>query len=139
MIITPMHEVMRIEPATIEDLSLLAELLMELFGQEPNFRPDYNNQMRGLRLILEQPSRGRIFVLRSANKIIGMINLLFTISTAEGVFVILLEDLIVARHFRGFAHKGDKDGEEHGRPLNGLNARCRHLLIQPERGQREFE
>ena len=101
MIITPMHELMRVEPATIEDLSLLAELLMELFGQEPDFRPDYNNQMRGLRLILEQPSRGRIFVLRSANKIIGMINLLFTISTAEGGFVILLEDLIVARHFRG--------------------------------------
>ena len=48
MIITPMHELMRIEPATIEDLSLLAELLMELFGQEPDFRPDYNNQMRGL-------------------------------------------------------------------------------------------
>jgi hypothetical protein len=63
---------------------------MELFGQEPDFRPDYNNQMRGLRLILEQPSRGRIFVLRSANTIIGMINLLFTISTAEGGFVILL-------------------------------------------------
>src|SRR6476469_8241558 len=85
MIIIPMHELTRIEPATIEDLSLLAELLMELFGQEPDFRPDYNNQMRGLRLILEQPSRGRIFVLR----------------TAEGGFVILLEDLIVARHFRG--------------------------------------
>jgi GNAT superfamily N-acetyltransferase len=30
-----------------------------------------------------------------------MVNLLFTISTAEGGFVILLEDLIVARHFRG--------------------------------------
>jgi NCAIR mutase (PurE)-related protein len=101
MIIAPMHELTRIEPATIEDLSLLAELLMELFGQEPDFRPDYNNQMRGLRLILEQPSRGRIFVLRSANKIIGMINLLFTISTAEGGFVVLLEDLIVAKHFRG--------------------------------------
>ncbi|MBV8174664.1 MAG: GNAT family N-acetyltransferase [Verrucomicrobia bacterium] len=56
--------------------------------------------MRGLRLILEQPSRGRIFVLRSASKIIGMINLLFTISTAEGGFVILLEDLIVTREFR---------------------------------------
>jgi GNAT superfamily N-acetyltransferase len=96
-----MHELTRIEPATIEDLPLLAELLMDLFSQEKDFRPDYNNQMRGLRLILEQPSRGRIFVLRSANQIIGMINLLFTISTAEGGFVILLEDLIVSRNFRG--------------------------------------
>src|SRR6201997_2223695 len=101
MISSSMHELTRIEPATIEDLPSLAELLMDLFSQERDFRPDYNNQMRGLRLILEQPSRGRIFVLRSANQIIGMLNLLFTISTAEGGFVILLEDLIVARHFRG--------------------------------------
>jgi GNAT superfamily N-acetyltransferase len=90
----------RIEPATIEDLPALTELLMDLFAQESDFRPDYNNQMRGLRLLLEQPNRGRIFVLRSASKIIGMINLLFTISTAEGGFVILLEDLIIDRSFR---------------------------------------
>ena len=90
----------RIEPATIEDLPSLTELLMDLFAQESEFRPDYNNQMRGLRLLLEQPNRGRIFVLRSASKIIGMINLLFTISTAEGGFVILLEDLIIDRNFR---------------------------------------
>jgi GNAT superfamily N-acetyltransferase len=96
-----MHELTRIEPATIEDLPSLAELLMDLFTHESDFRPDYNNQMRGLRLILEQPSRGRIFVLRSANRIIGMINLLFTISTAEGGFVIVLEDLIIDKNFRG--------------------------------------
>jgi GNAT superfamily N-acetyltransferase len=95
-----MHELTRIEPATIEDLPALAELLMDLFAQESDFRPDYNNQMRGLRLILEQPSRGRIFVLRSASQIIGMLNLLFTISTAEGGFVILLEDLIISKEFR---------------------------------------
>jgi GNAT superfamily N-acetyltransferase len=51
-------------------------------------------------LILEQPSRGRIFVLRSPHQIIGMINLLFTISTAEGGFVIILEDLIIDNSFR---------------------------------------
>jgi len=101
MIRVGMHELTRIEPATIEDLPLLTELLMDLFRQEPDFRPDYSNQMRGLRLILEQPSRGRIFVLRTANQILGMINLLFTISTAEGGFVIILEDLIIHQNFRG--------------------------------------
>src|SRR5580692_10644226 len=90
----------RIEPATLEDLPSLAQLLMDLFAQESDFRPDYNSQIRGLRLILEQPSRGRILVLRSATQIIGMINLLFTISTAEGGFVILLEDLIIKEKFR---------------------------------------
>ncbi len=59
--------------------------------------------MRGLRLILEQPARGRIFVMRHNGTILGMINLLVTISTAEGGFVMLLEDLIVHRDFR---HQG---------------------------------
>jgi GNAT superfamily N-acetyltransferase len=96
-----MLDLTRIEPATIEDLPSLARLLMDLFAHESDFRPDYNAQMRGLRLILEQPSRGRILVLRSAAQIIGMINLLFTISTAEGGFVILLEDLVIHKDFRG--------------------------------------
>jgi ribosomal protein S18 acetylase RimI-like enzyme len=63
--------------------------------------------MRGLRLILEQPSRGRIFVLRQDGRILAMINLLFTISTAEGGFVLLMEDVIVhAEHrHRGFGDK----------------------------------
>jgi GNAT superfamily N-acetyltransferase len=90
----------RIEPASLEDLPSLAQLLMDLFAQESDFRPDYNSQIRGLRLILEQPSRGRILVLRSATQMIGMINLLFTISTAEGGFVVLLEDLIIHKDFR---------------------------------------
>jgi GNAT superfamily N-acetyltransferase len=97
----------RIEPATLEDLPSLVQLLMDLFAQESDFRPDYNSQLRGLRLILEQPSRGRVLVLRSANQIIGMINLLFTISTAEGGFVILLEDLIIHKDFRGQGFGGE--------------------------------
>lgn len=96
-----MIEGLRIEPATIEDLPELAEMLFELFSLEADFVPDREKQMRGLRLILEQPSRGRIFVLRSQNRIIGMINLLITISTAEGGFVLLLEDLIIRQNHRG--------------------------------------
>lgn len=94
-------ENLRIEPATMDDLPELAELLFDLFSQEEDFVPDRERQMRGLRLIVEQPSRGRIFVLRSSNRIIGMINLLITISTAEGGFVLLLEDLVVHKDHRG--------------------------------------
>jgi GNAT superfamily N-acetyltransferase len=96
------HEV-RIEPATLDDLPQLTELLVELFTQEPDFRPDRDAQMRGLRLILEQPNRGRVFVARDpgSNYLIGMVNLLFTISTAEGGFVILLEDLMIHPQHRG--------------------------------------
>jgi GNAT superfamily N-acetyltransferase len=90
-----------IEPATLEDLPVLTDLLIDLFTMEPDFEPDRAKQMRGLRLILEQPSRGRIFVLRHNGRILGMVNLLFTISTAEGGFVILLEDTVVQKEFRG--------------------------------------
>jgi GNAT superfamily N-acetyltransferase len=90
-----------IEQATLEDLPQLADLLCDLFTQEADFVPNRAKQMRGLRLILEQPNRGRIFVLRSNGVIVGMINLLFTISTAEGGFVILLEDVVVHRDYRG--------------------------------------
>jgi GNAT superfamily N-acetyltransferase len=96
-----------IEPATLEDLPVLTDLLVDLFTQEADFEPDRAKQMRGLRLLIEQPSRGRIFVLRNNGRILGMINLLFTISTAEGGFVILLEDLVVQREFRG-QHFGDR-------------------------------
>ncbi len=70
---------------------------------ESDLKPDEAKQMRGLQLILEQPNRGRIFVLRHNGKILGMINLLFTISTAEGGFVVMLEDVIVHRDQR---HQG---------------------------------
>jgi GNAT superfamily N-acetyltransferase len=90
-----------IEPATFEDLDELSELLAELFSEESDFRPCREKQLHGLRLIFEQPNRGRVFVLRCENCIVGMINLLFTISTAEGGFVIVLEDLVVHREFRG--------------------------------------
>jgi GNAT superfamily N-acetyltransferase len=90
-----------IEPATFEDLDDLSVLLGELFSEESDFRPDRNKQLRGLRLIFEQPNRGRVFVLRQDRTIVGMINLLFTISTAEGGFVMVLEDLVIHETFRG--------------------------------------
>ena len=89
-----------IEPATAEDLDELSDLLGELFSEESDFRPNKEKQLRGLRLIFEQPNRGRGFVLRRDHAIVGMINLLFTISTAEGGFVILLEDLVIHKAYR---------------------------------------
>src|ERR1700712_2957699 len=90
-----------IEPATFEDLDELSLLLGELFSKESDFCPDKQKQLQGLRLIFEEPNRGRVFVLRSDRTIVGMINLLFTISTAEGGFVILLEDLVIHKTFQG--------------------------------------
>src|SRR5438093_4850723 len=89
-----------VEPATEADLDELSKLLGELFAHESDFRPDKDKQLRGLRLIFEQPSRGRVFVLRRNGAIVGMINLLFNIATAEGGFVMLSEDLVVHKKYQ---------------------------------------
>ncbi len=91
----------RVETATIEDLPSLVELTMELFRLQGDFEPDPVAQERGLALILEQPARGRIFVVRNGHQTVGMVNLLFTISTAMGGFVILMEDVVIHPDHRG--------------------------------------
>lgn len=92
----------RVEMATIEDLPELTELVMDLFAMSAgDFKPDRDAQERGLRLILEQPSRGRIAVVRNKDQIFGMVNMLFTISTARGGFVIMMEDVVIHPHHRG--------------------------------------
>ncbi|MBT8037146.1 MAG: GNAT family N-acetyltransferase [Verrucomicrobiae bacterium] len=94
----------RVEPATIEDLPDLVQLVEELMGLQHDFIPDREAHTRGIALILEQPSRGRIFVLRNDDRIFGMVNLLFTISTAVGGLVILLEDFVIHPNHRGLGY-----------------------------------
>lgn len=91
----------RVEPATIEDLPELVRLVGELMELQDDFTPNPEAHERGVALILEQPNRGRIFVLRNDDRIFGMVNLLFTISTAMGGLVILLEDLVIHPDHRG--------------------------------------
>lgn len=87
--------------ATENDLPQLADLLAELFTLESDFGPERDKQLRGLRLILDRPEQGRLFVARISGKVAGMVNALITISTAEGGRVLLLEDVIVNREYRG--------------------------------------
>jgi GNAT superfamily N-acetyltransferase len=87
--------------AAADDLPRLADLLAELFELESDFRPQRDKQLRGLRMILDDPALGKLFVLRVGDKVAGMANALITISTVEGGRVLLLEDVIVNREFRG--------------------------------------
>ena len=91
----------RIDFAATGDLPQLADLLAELFTLESDFHPNRDKQLRGLRLILDNPALGRLFVLRDKEKVLGMANALITVSTAEGGRVMLLEDVIVRREYPG--------------------------------------
>ncbi len=90
-----------IDDATLADIPALCDLLGLLFAQEADFTPDRAKQERGLRMILDDARVGAILVARDGRQAIGMVNLLFTVSTAEGARAMLLEDMIVRPDHRG--------------------------------------
>jgi len=87
--------------ATQDDIPRLTELLTVLFTQEADFTPDPSRQAEGLRHIIENPAVGHILVLWDRAAIIGMVNLLYTVSTALGERVAILEDMVVDPAQRG--------------------------------------
>jgi len=90
-----------IRRATLADVPQLCELLTLLFSQESDFTPDPARQTRALRLIIEQPAVGQIYCAATEEVIMGMVSILFTISTAEGGLAAWLEDMVVHPGHRG--------------------------------------
>lgn len=87
--------------AVAADVPQLCGLLSILFAQEADFTPDLKRQALGLRLIIEQPSVGHIYCATDGDTIIGMVSILFTVSTAEGGRAAWLEDMVVHPGHRG--------------------------------------
>ena len=92
---------LRFGAAARGDLARLTELLGVLFTQEAELAPDAQKQRRALKVILENPKVGKIFVARQDSRVVAMASLIFTISTAEGGKAALFEDLVVAPERRG--------------------------------------
>ena len=90
-----------IRRATIADVTQLSNLLTLLFAQEADFEPNAARQTCGLRLILEQPEIGHIYCAVANERIVGMVSMLFTVSTAQGGRAAWLEDMIVHPELRG--------------------------------------
>jgi len=86
--------------ANTDDLPQLVGLLNELFTQDIEFEPDYATQESGLRKIIGNHEVGDILVLVIDGKIIGMVSLLYSISTALGGRVAILEDMIISKDYR---------------------------------------
>lgn len=84
-----------------QDIEGMADLLLSLFDQEADFAPDRAKQVAGLRLIMAEPKTGQLFAARAQGKVVGMVSLLFTVSTALGKPVCWLEDMVVSKDARG--------------------------------------
>ena len=96
----PKIEELYFRVATLEDIPVLCKLLWELFSQEVEFTPSKEIQEKALKKIIEDKSIGDIFVAVKENKVIAMVNVLYTISTALGEKVAILEDMVVFKEFK---------------------------------------
>lgn len=92
---------MEIQTAVRSDIPELCRLLDTLFSQESEFKPDAAIQALGLGAIIEGDGIGDILVAKEGRQIVCMVNLLYTISTALGSRVAILEDMVVAPQSRG--------------------------------------
>ena len=92
------HAVIR--PARPDDLDALVELLRILFGIEADFAFDAARQRRGLAMLLVHEG-AVVLVAEAAGQVIGMCSGQLTISTAEGGFALLVEDVVVAQNWQG--------------------------------------
>ena len=86
-----------IRPAEFEDIEALIALLDQLFSIEDDFVFDEVKQRKGLELMLTSGSGRCILVAEHQASVVGMVTVQTLVSTAEGGFVGLLEDLVV-RH-----------------------------------------
>ncbi|BAK72940.1 GNAT family N-acetyltransferase [Arcobacter sp. L] len=91
---------MRFRVAKDEDIKSLSKLLNELFSLEKEFVPNEALQIKALETIIKDEKVGHIIVCEIENEIVAMVNLLYSISTALGNRVVILEDMIVSSKCR---------------------------------------
>lgn len=110
---------MPIQIAVSDDIPELVELLCCLFEQEAEFRPNPEAHARGLAKIIDDPLMGSILLAREEGQAIGMVNLLYSVSTALGARVALLEDMVVHPAFRnaGIGSKLLQSAIDHARAV----------------------
>ena len=82
------------------DIDAMATLLGTLFDGELEFKPDRQRQISGLTGIVNNPQMGEIFVYCEGGKVVGMVSLLYSISTFLGGKVAILEDMVVSHSHR---------------------------------------
>jgi len=95
-----LNQSISVSAAKVQDIPALCRLLEILFFQEAEFHADIAIQRRGLNEIIANPTIGKILIARSNADIVGMVNLLFSISTALGGKVAWLEDMVIHPDWR---------------------------------------
>jgi ribosomal protein S18 acetylase RimI-like enzyme len=88
-------EEMKIRYASEADTDAMLFLLKELFRKEADFRFDEVRQRRGLEMMLAEQKNRCLMLAEINGRVVGMCSVQLLISTAEGNFSGLVEDLSV--------------------------------------------
>lgn len=91
----------KIRKAELADIEAMVELLAILFSLEPDFLADRSRQRRGLAMMLEDEKSRCVLIADYQGKVIGMCSAQILISTSEGGYKALIEDVIVSEEYRG--------------------------------------
>ena len=89
-----------IREAAAADIEAMVGLLEQLFAIEQDFVADEGRQRSGLEMVLDAPA-AVLLVYELKSRVVGMISCQLVISSAEGGWSLLVEDLIVNRQDRG--------------------------------------
>jgi GNAT superfamily N-acetyltransferase len=81
--------------AGTDDLAAMTRLLQELFSVETEFEVDAEKQRCGLQMLLELPSAA-VWVAERRGRVVGMVTMQLTVSSAEGGLSGLLEDMVIS-------------------------------------------
>jgi len=122
---------MEVQPARPDDIPQLCELLEILFNEEVEFHSNRSAQTAGLEQIINFPERGQILVLRDGPVCAGMVNLLYTISTAMGGKAAILEDMVLRPEYRG---SGAGSKLLHAAVKLAGNNGCRRITLLTDQG-----
>ena len=90
-----------IRPAKSEDIAAMADLISLIFSLEKDFSVDAVKQRCGLEMFFKYPNGRYLLVAEQQQKLIGMCSAQLLVSTAEGGWKALIEDVVVAEGFRG--------------------------------------
>lgn len=90
-----------IRKAQKKDINLLIGLLTELFSIETDFIIDTQKQRDGLELIFKETKKACIMVAECEGKVVGMCSCQLVVSTSEGGFKGLIEDVVINKSYRG--------------------------------------
>ncbi len=88
-----------IRKAQRHDLQTIARFIGQLFAMESDFEPNEEKQYEGMKILFDTPD-SHMLVAKYKNSVIGMITMQPLVSSAEGGWVGLIEDVYIEEGFR---------------------------------------